>query len=132
MGQMAHPDKYTVTYASTSTGADVFYTPVMSGYIDAINYRPTATTPWLGTMLIKVSSTDLSVVALSSGVTLSTAGWMYYPRVSRATIAGATTNISERIPIVDQRLRVLVSGSTLAAMTGTFDFYVDGPGFRTT
>ena len=126
---MSYLDKYTVTYASTSTGADVFYTRPLRGFIHAINYRPTATTPWLGTMLIKVSSTDLSVVALSSGVTLSTAGWMYYPRAAKATNAAATTNISERIPLVDERLRVLVSGSTLAGMTGTFDFYVEGIGF---
>ena len=123
---MAYLEKYTLTVTSTSTGADVNYTRPMVGYLHAISYRPTATTPWVATADVKVSSTDLSVVALTSAVQLTTAGWTLYPRFEQATNAGATTAISERMAIGGERLRVLTNGSALAAMTGTFDFYIEG------
>jgi len=128
---MAYPDRYTVTITSLTTGTDVFYTPAVRGYLHSVNYRPTATTPWVATADFKLSTTDLSVVMLTTATQLTTGGWTHYPRAAKATNAAATTAVSERIPIVDQRLRLTVSASTLAGMTGTFDIYVDGPGFRT-
>jgi len=123
---MAFLEKYTLTITSTSTGADVNYTRPMVGYLHAISYRPTATTPWVATADVKVSSTDLSVVMLTSAVQLTTGGWTYYPRAPKATSAGATTAISESMAIASQRLRIMTNGSTLASMTGTFDFFVEG------
>jgi len=123
---MAHLDRYTVTITSLTTGTDVFYTPAISGYLHSVNYRPTATTPWVATADFKLSSTDQTIVALTTATQLTTGGWTYYPRAPKATSAAATTAISERIAVVDQRLRMSVSASTLAGMTGSFDIFVDG------
>ena len=123
---MSYLDKYVLEAVSVTTLTDSFYTRPIRGLLHAVNYRATATTPWLGTALIKVSSTDGTVVALTSAVQLSTAGFNYYPRAAKVTTAAASTAISEKIPVVDERLMFQVTGSTLVGMTGTFHVYING------
>jgi len=110
----------------TATSFDVTYTRPGHGFLEAVKYVPTATTPFVATADFRLESTDGLIVVMTSAVQLTTDGWIRYPRAAQETAAGATTTLEPRIPIHDQRLKVTVFNSTLAAMTGTFDIFLDG------
>lgn len=129
--------KFEVALSVTTTsagGTDTAYSdrPV-NGLIHSINYT-TGTT-------VFSSSANIAITGEGSGQTIFTtlaaaASWVYYPR-SRAIVdttgdvinptsaGGSESNTEEKIPIVDERIKVVVTNTT-AAQDGTVTVYVEG------
>jgi len=128
---MAHPARLIHNVNILSTSQDITYTRPGRGFLHAVKHVPEATTPWAATADVKIESTDGVVVAMTSAVQLTTAGWMRYPRGANETAAGATTGLGARVPIVDQRLQITVLNVIDDAMPGSFELFIDGEWYTT-
>lgn len=128
---MTYVSRHRINATVTSTGgaAQVFYTPVINGYLEAIVYKRGTT----GTTASGISTNAHFTVTAgeSSNVLLSctaTDARAFYPRMNLESTAGATVAGFGRFPIAQERIKVEVtSGGTASngGVRGVFDFYVE-------
>jgi len=132
---MANPEKWSVTVVTANSSVDPYYTPAARGYLYAVGYRATATTPWPATADFRLETTDSVFIPLTSAVQLTTGGWRKYPRETIHDASGTTADYGTTgadlirftmVPICNQRLKYTVYNVTSTGMTGSFDFYVEG------
>ena len=128
-----HLAKDTITLLADSTGNDTQYTKTFNGALYAIVYTPTTS---VDTVISTTSLLTLNIEGatdnhLWSKTIGSTDMWHYYPRTtlvdSTGVVMGVTTDSPvEKFILSDERIRVSMTISTAANLTGDLDFYVEG------
>ena len=125
--------KDTITIVADSTGNDTQYTKRFNGAVHMIRYTPTtdADTILSTTCFLALNVEDSTDRHIWYKTLASTDKWTYYPRKglvdSTGVQMGATTDYPvDRVPLVDERIRMSLSLSTAAALTGMLEIFVEG------
>jgi hypothetical protein len=119
--------------AGVGEATDTDYTPVLNGYLEAIQYTTTLST---GTTIL-TSTGKIVVQGDESGITYfslaaGTGSWTYFPRAIAHSSSGGPIGVSTdynfaKFPICEERVKVLTSGlSTDAAHLGTVVILSEG------
>ena len=122
-------ERHAVTIAVDASGDGTGYTPVVSGFVQAIRYVPDATVPY-------DTGVDITVTGEASGipvVTVTNAGASalnLYPRAATAGItntaalyAAGGSGVLDLIPVAGERIKIVLAQGG-ASKTGIFHVYV--------
>jgi hypothetical protein len=117
--------KYTASVTTTTSSTDNFYTEVANGSIRAVQYVRSTSSP--------ISSTaDLSITGEVSGINILTslsvgaASFIKVPMGTAVNTTNGSITAFMAVPVAEERIKVSVSESTAASLTGTFNIYVEG------
>lgn len=136
------------TVTATGGGAQTFYSnQVMGGFVEAIRYTrgiPVTTTALISSASGFATNAHLAITAEQSGLSIwdgtATETNTWYPRaavinttngVLGFTSAATPPPLVDKIPVAQERVKIVVSSGGSASNGGTraiFDFYISGGG----
>jgi hypothetical protein len=127
----------TPTVVTTSDGSSVtaYSTGAVNGLVHSITYERSSGSPFTTTGTVTFTGADTTQAIFADSC--SAASWTVCPRyrkildttgdvINPTSAASVDSNNSEKIPIVGERLKVVVAGASGASLTGTFRVYMEG------
>lgn len=112
-----------IVAVTTSTSATSQTAGTYTGFVHAIDYAPSTSTPYSTDANFAITSEKggLNILTIDNPTSTAT----YYPRAATATSTGATSTGSALVPLHNERLVVTISnGSSSGARSGTFEFFI--------
>lgn len=109
--------------SDASSAASTFTAQAFNGFLHAIQYTPSSTAFSTG-MGATFTAENSGMKLLSLSPFNSTVDVLYAPRTSIHSTAGSTVAGFDRVPLVNERIKIELS-SAGAAKTGTFRFFVE-------
>lgn len=114
-----------VVTSDASSAASTFTDRAFNGYLTAIQYTPSATATAYSTAVGATFSAENSgMKLLSLSPFNSTVDVLYSSRTSIHSTAGSTIAGFDRVPLVNERIRIDLSSAGVAK-SGTFRFFVE-------
>lgn len=121
--------KHQVDIVIGSTLDGVGYTGPVNGGIRAIQYSTADSTA--GNTLSSTATLDIqtedSAVSVLTSLAVGAASWTKAPALIVVNSTnGALANCDRMVPVANERLKVTVVNSSMAAQVGTFNVFVEG------
>jgi hypothetical protein len=121
-----HITKHSISVVAGTSKGDVEYTNVINGVVRAVQYAKSTSGALSSTATLAIETAVTGVSVLSS-LTVSTGSWVKAPALTVVnTTNGAITNAHRMIPVDNERLKLTIAATSVAAQTGTFYVYSEG------
>tara|TARA_Y100000310_G_scaffold339769_1_gene433503 strand:- start:584 stop:979 length:396 start_codon:yes stop_codon:yes gene_type:complete len=125
--------KETINVVAGSSKGDLEYTNVVRGLVHSIHYVKAASGSLSSTATLAIT-TESSSQSILNSLAVGAASFHKFPRL--ATVVDSTNgtlspttgggDFAEKIPISNERIKLVVAATSVAAQTGTYHIYIEG------
>lgn len=117
--------KHAVTVVAATSKGDIEYTGVINGGIRAIQYTTTSGA-LSSTATLDIQTEDSGVSVLTSSA-IGAASWAKAPALTVVNTTNvAIANCDRMVPVANERLKITVAATSVAAQTAVFNVFVEG------
>lgn len=122
-------DRFEVAITVDASGNGTGFTPIVSGYVQAIRYVPDAGAPYATGVDVTITG-EVSGLPILTITDAGTAALSIYPRAAVVTVANAAAlyaaggvAVLDKIPIAGERIKIALAQGGVST-TGKFHVYV--------